>query len=281
MNTPRGTGQKGQCCPFGRRPVWLEGTASPPEWCTGTWQTAQLPLGPRFLPGHPMPHPVGPSLHTPPQMNNTQELEVRDFSYFTKLITNYFHWNKYCFQRHSFPHRIPVLKLPFQSVLDSYTISQFNTCDPGWLLTFPHDTPLLLLLHLYLTRGGRGNALRGRKEQIYLTILQISIKHLCGSMMPHCLFNPCALLISYFFFISSFWFSFIILFFSAFQSSDLGHEFYYFIKSVWFAHCSRGPVPHVTLEWQSGALAHASTVDLDCQPWVFQRNISFSPLIIN
>lgn len=176
MNTPRGTGQKGQCCPFGRRPVWLEGTASPPEWCTGTWQTAQLPLGPRFLPGHPMPHPVGPSLHTPPQMNNTQELEVQDFSYFTKLITNYFHWNKYCFQRHSFPHRIPVLKLPFQSVLDSYTISQFNTCDPGWLLTFPHDTPLLLLLHLYLTRGGRGNALRGRKEQIYLTILQISIK---------------------------------------------------------------------------------------------------------
>jgi len=80
-----------ESCPFGRRPFGMEGMAPPLEGCTGTWQTAELPLGPHFLPGHLVPHLVRPSLHTPPPTNNTKELEVQDFSYFIKLVTNYFH----------------------------------------------------------------------------------------------------------------------------------------------------------------------------------------------
>lgn len=115
---------------------------------------------------------------SPHPMNKTLVLEAQDFSYFIKWIPNYFHWYKYFFWRHSLPHSLSstgVLKLPFQSVLDPYTVAQFNPCDPGRLLTFPHSTPLLLFLHLYLTGGSWRDALRARKEQTYSTILQVLI----------------------------------------------------------------------------------------------------------
>ena len=135
----------------------------------GSIVDSRAPTGATLPPVPPMPHLMRPSLHTLPQRSYAQRVKSSGFFLFYQIDNKLFPLKQILLPKTFSPSQDSCFGAYFSKCprfLHNFTVSQFNTCDPGRLSTFPHDTRLLLSLHIYLTRGGRGDALRWGEEQM-------------------------------------------------------------------------------------------------------------------